>query len=70
MLINQFEKVKLLSTQSINHRKKEYLLIYNKGKLHEYKDSYNTQEIRVILENYNTIISKTLFDIPIKSKTL
>ena len=71
MLINRFEKVKLLSTQSINHRKKEYLLIYNKGKLHEYKDSYNTQEIRVILANYNTIISKTLFDIPnLESKTL
>ena len=71
MLINQFEKVKLLSTQSINHRKKEYLLIYNKGKLHEYKDSYNTQEIRVILENYNQIISKTLFDIPnLESKIL
>ena len=64
MLINQFEKVKLSSTQSINHRKKEYLLIYNKGKLYEYKDSYDTQEIRVILENYNKIIAKTLFDIP------
>ena len=71
MLINQFEKVKLLSTQSINHRKKEYLLIYKEGKLHEYKDSYNTQEIRVILENYNKIISKTLFDIPnLESNTL
>ena len=71
MLINQFEKVKLLSTSSINHRKKEYLLIYNEGKLHEYKDSYNTQEIRVILENYNEIISKTLFDIPnLESKIL
>ena len=70
-MINQFEKVNLLSTQSINHRKKEYLLIYKEGKLHEYKDSYNTQEIRVILENYNKIISKTLFDIPnLESKIL
>ena len=64
ILINQFEKIKLLSTQGVNHRKKEYLLIYNKGKLYEYKDSYDTQEIRVVLENYNKIISKTLFDIP------
>ena len=64
ILINQFEKIKLNSTQNINHRKKEYLLIYNKGKLFEYEDSYDTQEIRVILENYNKIISKTLFDIP------
>ncbi len=64
MLINQFEKIKLPSTQNINHRKKEYLLLYNKGKLCEYKDSYDTQEIRVILENYNKIVSKTLFDVP------
>ncbi len=64
ILINKFEKIKLIFTQSINHRKKEYLLIYNKGKLFEYRDSYDTQEIRVILENYNKIISKTLFDIP------
>lgn len=64
ILISQFEKIKLLSAQGVNHRKKEYLLIYNKGKLYEYKDSYDTQEIRVVLENYNKIISKTLFDIP------
>ena len=64
ILINQFEKIKLLSTHRVNHKKKEYLLIYNKGKLYEYKDSYDTQEMRVVLENYNKIISKTLFDIP------
>ena len=30
----------------------------------EYDDSYETQEKKVIIENYNSIISKTLFDIP------
>ena len=70
ILINQFERIKLLSTQSVNHRKKEYLLIYNKGRLHEYKDSYETQEIRAILENHNKNISKTLFDIPSLEKKI
>ena len=64
ILINQFEKIKLRLTQSVNHRKKEYLIIFKEGKLYEYEDSYETEEIRVILENYNSIISKTLFDIP------
>ena len=64
ILKKHFEKIKLLKVHKINHRKKEFLLIVKNGVLVEYSDSYETQEKKVVVKNYNDIISKTLFDIP------
>ena len=64
ILKNHFKKIKLFHSHKINHRKKELLLISKSGSLIEYVDSYETQEKKVVIENYNSIISKTLFDIP------
>ena len=64
ILKNHFKKIKFLYSHKINHRKKEFLLVSKNGRLIEYDDSYETQEKKVIVENYNSIISKTLFDIP------
>ncbi len=64
LLINHFQRINFSTYQNINHKKKEYLLIYKGRNLHEYSDTYNTQELKATLENYNQIISKTLFDIP------
>ncbi len=63
-LKNYFKKIKLTGKINFNHMKKEYLFIYKNGILHEYEDSYETQETREILRYYNRLISKTFFDIP------
>ncbi len=64
ILKKHFKKINFLYNHQINHRKKEILLISKNGCLIEYDDSYETQEKKVVIENYNSIISKTLFDIP------
>ena len=65
-LIYQFqaEKINSLEVQNFNHLKREFVLIYDKGKLCEYTDTYETNEIGQVLKYYNRLISKNLFDIP------
>ena len=64
LLKSYFKKIELSVNDRINHRQKESLLIYEKGNLTEYNDTYDTQEKKVIIQNYNNLITKTLFDIP------
>lgn len=63
-LIYQFQKINSLEVQNFNHFKREFVLIYDKGKLCEYTDTYETNEIGQVLKYYNRLISKNLFDIP------
>ena len=63
-LIYQFQKINSLEVQNFNHLKREFVLIYDKGKLCEYADTYETNEIGQVLKYYNRLISKNLFDIP------
>ena len=39
------------------------MFVYDKNNLFEYKDTYESGEIRGIMKYYNTLISKTLFPI-------
>ena len=69
-LCNHFRKIKLESIRKqlcyihLNHKKKENLFMLKEGNLSEYKDNFETKELQDTLENYNKLISKTLFDIP------
>ena len=67
-LINHFERIKKLENGNYNHIKREFLHIFENGKLFEYPDSYESGEIRSVMKYYNTLISKTLFDIPDQEK--
>ena len=64
LLKNHFKKIKPIEQKRFNHKNREYLLIYKDRNLNEYADSYETEEIRVILRKYNQLISQTLFDVP------
>ncbi len=64
LLINHFKRIEFLANENINHNKREFLLNYKKGNLFEYDDTYETQEKKIILRDYNKLILKTLFDIP------
>ncbi len=64
ILIDHFNKINFFSIRNFNHLKREFVLIYDKGKLFEYPDSYETNEIAEVIKYYNTLISKNLFDIP------
>ena len=63
-LINEFKKVKLNKSCSIHHEKREFIYLYQNNIIREYNDNFKTHELREILENYNKIIQKSLFDIP------
>ena len=63
-LINYFYKIKSWDKNNFNHLKREFILIYAKGKLYEYPDTYETNETGQILRYYNNLISNNLFDIP------
>ena len=67
-LINHFKRIKKLENGNYNHIKREFLYIFENGKLFEYPDSYESGEIRSVMKYYNTLISKTLFDIPNQEK--
>ena len=49
---------------SIHHEKREFIYLYKNNVLSEYNDNFKTHELREILNLYNTIIQKNLFDIP------
>ena len=63
-LIAEFKKVDLQKSYSIHHEKREFIYLYKNNILSEYNDSFKTHELREILNLYNTIIQKNLFDIP------
>ncbi|MAI76135.1 MAG: hypothetical protein CBC25_02915 [Pelagibacteraceae bacterium TMED65] len=63
-LINHFQRIKDFKNENYNHLKREFMFVYDKNNLFEYKDTYESGEIRGIMKYYNTLISKTLFDIP------
>lgn len=64
-LKKEFLKLNLNPFNTLNLDKREniYLLDSNQKSI-EYRDNFNTYEIREILKNYNSIIMRTLFDIP------
>ena len=64
-VIQEFKNKAFYPNISINHKRREVLFLREKNKLIEYKDDFNTHEIREIISFYNSIIEKTLFDIPI-----
>ena len=64
LLVKNFENTKFLDSNNFNHSRREFILIYNKGLLVEYSDSYETNEASEVLKYYNNLISKNLIDIP------
>ena len=63
-LIIEFKKVKLNKSYFIHHAKREFIYLYQNNIIREYNDNFKTRELREILEIYNKIIQKSLFDIP------
>jgi len=65
LIIKEFSNKNFYPFNSINHKKREVLFLREHKKLVEYDDDFDTHEIREIISSYNSIIEKTLFDIPI-----
>mgnify|MGYP001173553251 CR=1 FL=1 len=64
-LVEIFTKLNLNPLNLLNNKNRENLLLYGRNlKLLEYRDNFETHEIREIIRNYNSILLKTLFDIP------
>ena len=63
-LIHEFKKVDLNKSYYIHHENREFIYLYKNNILSEYNDNFKTHEFREILNSYNKIIQKNLFDIP------
>ena len=63
-LVGFFRKIKISNAQNFNHIGREFILIHSNGDLKEYKDTYETEEKRSVINYYNKLIYKTSFDIP------
>ena len=64
-LIDFFKKLEFNEYEILNNKKRENLfLLDTASKPIEYKDDFNTHEMREILKNYNSLMLKTFFDIP------
>ena len=64
LLINHFQRIKDFENENYNHFKREFLFVFDNNNLFEYHDTYESGEIRSVMKYYNTLISKTLFDMP------
>ena len=63
-LFELFKKIKLTEKIRINHPKREFVIKMDGNKKVQYSDDFETQDVKEIMFNYNEIISKTIFDIP------
>ena len=63
-LIDEFRNVNLNNSYSIHHERREFIYLYKNNILNEYDDNFTTHELRSILDLYNKVIQKNLFDIP------
>lgn len=68
-LTNYFQNFKFSPKELNNIKSKEYIFLYNKDNcLEEYEDNFETHELREVVKNYNSLLSKTFFDIPCLEK--
>lgn len=64
-LIDFFKSYEFNDYEILNNKKRENLFLLDTTfKPMEYKDDFNTHEMREILKNYNALMLKTFFDIP------
>lgn len=64
-LIEHFKNLNVNTLSILNNKNRENLILYGRNsKLLEYRDNLETHEIREIMRNYNSIMLKTLFDVP------
>ena len=67
-LIDLFKKLKVSEKIKINHPKREFVIKMDGNKRVQYSDDFETQDVKEIMFNYNEIITKTIFDIPMFEK--
>ena len=68
-LFELFKKIKLTEKIRVNHPKREFVIKMDGNKRVQYLDDFETQDVKEIMFNYNEIISKTIFDIPMFDKS-
>lgn len=68
-LTDYFQNFKFSPNELNSIKSKEYIFLYNEDNcLEEYQDNFETHELREVLKNYNSLLSKTFFDIPCLEK--
>ena len=67
-LVDLFKKLKVSEKIKLNHPKREFVIKMDGNKRVQYSDDFETQDVKEIMFNYNEIITKTIFDIPMFEK--